>query len=701
MRATAPAMLLALLLLAPALLPPGGAQAPPPPAGPLLEDPQGDTRQEIDVADLGAPPLPQQLVPEADLVSLALTEADDVFTLVVRVAMLEGDLVSSRFFVPFTWNGQGYRAMMAYVAGQPTGPDRAWGNLQAERDDGWEWVASLTPVVDRPKGIISLAVPKAYVMDRDGRIPGRGDALVDLRVDSESFPLNVFMARTATRDHMPDDEAKAATYAFTMGDFATGTLRLGAPERVRVSNGGSTTFVFHATLENRADAEAEYALAIADLPEGWNASVQTPVKVPAKEEKTVTVLASVPFAHDHGGFTAFNLTVESTRDPATKGRLRLGVLHTPIPQPAGHHNELWLHAMGRNANPINALVEHVEPYGSGYLNTVADRDPSEAPHATPNDWNDDGPGWWIPLSPGLRMGLDFDLDKTGVLAGAFQGGIGDATLNAELILIRSQDGEDSVLLADAEPVKLTLDPDAKAPFSLTIVPTEDADYVPHQPGQNLVLRLRLDTETDLGGLPRARPLLATSDFKLALPLDEYHDRLTGLAETVAAALDLKAESPVEKVGRPGTLMTYVFTLAHLGTTPARYEIDLAGTDARHGHLVPRGIVELEPGATARLTLGVSIPPDAATGEELEVLLFVHDVDDPEKTAVARTKTTVSLGPDAAPDESPIYIAAREETRPTPGPAALALLGALALAAALAAALPATLATRGPHGPRRP
>src|SRR5207237_10261962 len=108
-------------------------------------------------------------------------------------------------------------------------------------------------------------------------------------------------------DFMPNS-GEGPKFTSVLGDIAQGHLALHTDDRVRVSNGGATTFIFQATVRNGASYADDVDLAVTDLPPAWNATVQTPVRVPADGEKPVTVLVSVPFAHVHGGFSSFNLT---------------------------------------------------------------------------------------------------------------------------------------------------------------------------------------------------------------------------------------------------------------------------------------------------------------------------------------------------------------------------------------------------------
>jgi hypothetical protein len=650
-------------------------------SGPLLQDAQGDAA--FTLSALGTPlpdqPGPTDMAANADLLALDLLESEDAVSFVITVASLKGDVVESNHEVTFTWAKRDFILSVYYFDSKSLGGHGMYGWLSYVEGEDWNGLGAVEVVVDADKGTLTAVVPKVYVMDAKDRNPGRGDSLEDIRVASEGLEVNVFVLGTRYHDAMPDGDGQGAAFPFQMGDYALGSLRLSSPERVRVSNGGSTTFVYTVTVGNVADAENEYDLSLSELPEGWNATVQSPVRVPPKGEKSVAILASVPFAHTHGGYDAFNLSVSSKTDPAAQGRMRFGVLHTPIPQPAGHHSEIYLHSSGRSESPFTPVFDTVDPYGFGTINTLPDH-AGDAAFATINYYSDGEPGWYLPLSPGLRMGLDFDVERLGALEGTLDNvRPGDIELRAVLTLYTQGD---EIVLAESEPLTLTGEARKPLPFSLTLTPTEASDYVPYQKEQYLALFIRANVAGDVGGGRATEPRIVTDSFKMTLPLEEYHDRLSGVADA-AAILDLRAEGPVEKAGRPGTIVTYLFDLTNGGSTEDSFDMDLAGSDARRAQVVPGGAITLGPRESKRVTVAVSVPSDAAAGEELEVLLFAHGVDDPSKTAIARTKTRVSLGDDAVADESAVLTAAREAENETPAPG-LALVAAGLVGAALAA-----------------
>jgi hypothetical protein len=255
---------------------------------------------------------------------------------------------------------------------------------------------------------------------------------------------------------------------------------------------------------------------------------------------------------------------------------------------------------------------------------------------------------------------------------------------AELYYARQGANSDSrTLLAGSAPIDLTLDSQKSTPFALTLTPTPDADYIPYEGPADLILHIQLasaSTTSPFGPTPiQAR--INTADFAMKLPLNEYHDRLTGEAES-KSGIEILAQGVVEKAALPGSLVTYAFDVRNTGSGTDAFIIDAAGNDAGRASLVPNGVVNLAGGEMKRVTLGVNVPVDANDGTQLEVLLFVHAQNDPSKMAIARTKTTVTKqASQAVPDETNVLLAAQAQQKKSPG-AGVLILSVGAAAAAL-------------------
>lgn len=668
-----PTVLFALALLLSSVPVPSAA------AEPLLADAAGDVRvvagPDAGVSPGNAPP--SDLSDSADLLSLDVEESESSLTLTLKVARITDNSLFSRYRVHFEWEGAAYFVEVTRFK-SPGGIGDSDADLHGGTEDDFGQIAELDHSIDAATGTIVVTLPKVLIVGEEGHVPVRGKSLTNLRVTAE---VNLGSFRLLTRvnarleDAMPD--TGGVEYAFTRGGFANGHLEFEAPDPVRVSNGEGTTFVFEVHLHNNGEKEDEVALAVSDVPNGWTAKVQSPLKVPPGEEKPVYVLATLPFEHKHGGYQAFNVTATSGLDSTVRAVTALGVLHTPVAMPAGHHPDLFLHATAEDDGVFSQLFPF---FTNTYMNTDPDHE-GDLVEVPPNEFGD-GFGWSIPLGPALAMGLDFDTKLTGTLAGSVVGRYqGDVDVRAELWYVEGY--EEIALLAESEPATATLDLQNASPFSVTMVPTDDADYVPYAPGRNLRLYLEFSSPDDgvptVCCFPGTSPALVTADFKLTLPLLEYHDRLPAEAE-VTNAVKLVASGPLERDARPGNTAAFAFNLTNAGSESDVFLLDLAGAEYYTATVAPEGPVRLAAGETQRLVLGVFVPFDAGDGELFEVLLLARSAADPSNIAIARTLTTAMFAANAT-DETDVLRSAQREGRDTPAAGAVAVL-AVAVAVGL-------------------
>lgn len=648
------ALLTLALLLSTLALPQTAAEA-------ALTDKKGD------VAATGGPaPLPDNpQTASADLVALEATEGDNDWAFTLQVASLAqpgGTL--NRYFIDFTWDDASYRVSILRSRVDPTATPLLRAQLLRANGEEYEQLAALAPTADDAQGKISVSVGKVYVVSLEGHSPVPGSQLTDL-VASARGDVTFGGQGTRLEDRMPDTGAGALTY--TKGGESNGHLVLESQDPVRISNGGATTFVYKAHLQNALETDDEVALRIEGLPEGWSATVESPQRVPAKEEAPVFAIASIPFAHEHGGFSNFTLVAESTSKPGIRATIRFGVLHTPIPQPAGHHAELYLHAEPSDTGLFGTAF----PGTTNTMNTMSDH-AADAEYASAD--RQGGLSWSIPLGPQLAMGLDFDLNKTGELAGSIMGRMtGGATLTGEVILVRG--AQDAAKLADLAPATLTLDLQTPTAFTSVVTPTPEAEYIPYEPGQNFVLRLEVKPDSPAPCCnPQQPPALVVKDFRLALPLNEYHDTPT-FEVGEESSITLAPEAATEKIGRPGTTVAYPWTATNRGQASATFEVAIAGTDASKATFAPEGDVTLGPGESRRIVLAVQVPPGAQSEEILEAILVVRQKDDPSNLALGRTTTTVGVT-GAVDDERQVLEDARSQGNDAPGLGLVAMLVAI-------------------------
>lgn len=619
----------------------------------------------------GSPLAPNPQTDAVDLVGLDVAEADNDFTFNLKVKSLQQQGGTfARYGIDMTWTDATFRILLTRSRIDPSAqPLHSAGFYQISDGDASK-ITDLEVSADDASGTFSIRLPKVNIISLQGHAPVYGSQLTGVKVTS-TMPLGFMAAPASATDAMPDDAPGVITYE--TGGSANGHLVLEAPDPVRISNGGATTFVFQGHLQNRGDSDDAATLSLENVPEAWKASTITLQQVPPGEERPVFVVVTIPFGHEHGGFSNFTLTATSTKSPDIKARIKYGVLHTPVPMPAGHHSELYLHAVSGDTGAFGTAFGGT----TNSMNTVADKAPDEVEYASPRGAPQGGPiKWSIPLGPQLAMGLDADINRTGEIAGSILGrASGEATLTGEVVLVKGD--QEIARLFTSAPALVTLDLQNPTAFTMPLTPTVDSDYVPYAPGQNIVLRVTMESTAPVPCCASSEqaPGLSTTDFKMTLPLNEYADTPQwdpGVASTVS----LQAQGELIREGRPGTTLTYQFTLTNNANARDEIDLGLAGTHADAATLAPTQTVQLEPKESRIMTLAVLIPQQAENDQRFEVLLIARSQGDPSNIAIGRTTTIVKRGA-ATSDESGILADAQNEGKDTPLPGTVLSLIALA------------------------
>ena len=634
-----------------------------------FDDPPGDV--VVRPAGAASPDNPQ--VQSTDILGLDVVEEDHAWTFTLRVASFgqQGGTINT-YTTDFTWDDANYRVWILRSRFDPSSQPLLRAQLQLADGEQYNKIIDLDAIEEGAS--LTVRFEKLYIASLAGHAPVPGSELTNVLVTSRA-DLNF---GSVVPIQLLDTMEPGESIVYTKGGDANGHIVLEPANPVRISNGGSGTFVYTVHVQNQGDVADTIELTITDIPDGWAAKVHPTYTIPPKEEAPIVLIATLPFGHTHGGFSALTLNAKSLRDPAVTASVRLGVVHTPIPQPAGHHAELYLHAAAADSGAFQTAF----PRTLTTMNTLSEHS-EDLPEATPGGDFQSGaqqgpPTWRINLGPQLAMGLDFQTDATGSIVGKLLGRTtGSSELTAELWLI--QGDEDKTLLATAPPASLTLDLQNPTDFAFTLTPTPESDFIQYAPGQNLQLRLALTTETPCCP-PQSSPAILVEGFEMKLPLNEYHEApvINEEGGEIIATLEAAPEGAIEKRARPGTTMTYAFNLKNGADAPVDVRIETEGTGKDQLSVLPGLQLRLDAGAAQRLLVGLKVPADANEGEVLEGVLVIRAADNPANLVIARTSTVVTRGDDAQPDESGILTAA-QGTKDTPMPAMLLLVGLVAAA----------------------
>lgn len=641
-------------------------------AGPLVTDKEGDV--VVTGGATSSPPLPANAqTASADLLALSVDEQITDFTFTIKVASFaqQGGSIN-RFNVSFTWMDATLVATEFRSRVDPTSKPLTMSELGVCDQSKCTHITDLEHTLDEAAGTFTFLVPKRYITSFQGHAPVFGSELTNVFVTSvvtfDGFP-GAPATGTRAEDRMPDSGGGVITYQ--KGGSSNGNLVLEAPNPVRVSNGGATTFVFNSHVQNKGDADDTAIFTLDGVPAAWTVTAPNPQKVAAKTEKPVFLLATIPFGHEHGGFTNFTLVATSAKDGSKQAKLTFGVLHTPTPMPAGHHSEIFLHAAPGDSGVFQTAV----PRTVVTMNTKEDH-ANDAPDALATTTPQGGEvSWRVPLSPQLQIGVDMDINRTGQLVANLAGHVdAQATFTGELWLVKGD--TDLALMGKIADAKVALTQSAVTPVKSQFTPDLKSDYVPYAAGNDLELRFKLKFDGTAPPMnPQTPPSLPVKDFRLSLPLNEYADAAT-FEEGEGTTLKITAPDGLEKSGRPATTITYALTVTNLGKADD-FALEIAGPNAKDTETAPSGSIRIENKESKTVTIAVHIPSSSDGGLRLDSLLAIRSKTDPSNLAIARIATTVAKG-SAAADEQTKFEAAKNADKKTPL-APVVALAALALA----------------------
>lgn len=688
-----------LLALAVAPLPAGGqATDATAPAGPVrLEDALNDVSLTVQGSPVGG--VAGSVYPGADLASLTVTEQRSDFAIVVGVARLptaqDPGVDGVRYQVFFTHNGREFELRIAFTLTAVGGGPVAY--LLSRDSPAAEWsILWVTDglTLDTSANTVAVDVPRELLVDADGAAPFPGRLLETIHAAATSAfsgaDIQVFLVPVATpyevRDVMPDDPGAAPSLAVALGVQQSGDARLYSPMPFRASNGEATTFIYNVSVVNLSPDNTSFELTASQVPAGYTLVLPVPlVFVEGGSSAEVPVLFTMPFGHAHGSLSSFTLEAHSLADPNSVGRIEMGVRFLATPQPAGHHDTVYLHS----ASSDSAVDVSVFGGPYGYLNTL-EQDPNDIQaNLYANGFSMMGVGewgtqWTFPLSPGLEMGLDVDAGKVGQLRIPLGTTIPLLQAQVEAALYAftvetSEDDEEGQFFFFGEPIPLAR-MESTAPVDITggtvliegpLVP-EGELRVPYQPGNQLFLVVRLDwVGPNSFGLADETPYIAPGGSAV-LPLREWHDAVDAVLSTVGGP-SLIALGPQERLVNPGEAVVFPVSVSNPLDEDVDIVVEVSGSNAAWATL-PASSLVARAHETVTASVVVRAPPGSVDQERADLVLQAYSEDNPAARGLLRLVAEVDTDEDQADDSA---VAAGLEKKDTPGLGAAALAGALA------------------------
>ena len=681
------------------------------------EDPAGDVRL---YAPDGTPAgtAPADRLQNVDLVGLGVAaESPEAVSFFLDVTDLRADSETMLPFADpvyelhFTFGKRAYRILAALPLSGPASVDaEPFVRLQEMEGRRWRSVAEGEAAPDETADRIVLTVPRQAIVDQDQAPLDQGASLEGMSAVATAlgfrfFDLDPGGQRVAAgtpyaQDRAPDD-GTAPAYVLTTGeDLQDGMLFSASDDPVRWTNGDASTLGYTVRATNRGDAGLEARVSLEGLPATWTALYPERVAVPAQESVDLTFLVTIPFSHVHGQLQEF-MAVLSTEGAFTK--TRLGVYWPEIPQPAGHHGTLRFH--GATAAPDAAGFDVLFERSEGWMNAATAEVDGEDEGAPLRAFVAPPQGgaaalnafWDVPLAPALRMGLDFDLTRTGLLSLEIQtpAPLAEVRLQAELVLDRvnaSGGFEEETVLASGASDLLSGTQSGPLRFEIPLKVAPAADDVPYDASARPDLHLEVRMQAVMApGVPfgpsASEPRIVPASSSLTLPLFEYHDTLASPVVTDRSLALMPVEGGQAKEVNPGKTTVFRSTLRYEGGFADEFAFLLTGTNTGWAQVVGDARVRLEPGEERLVAVTVTAPRDARPPDVAELTLVVRSTSNAAVEGRAGFVATVTTDRDIPDEADEAKRLGGELTEPKESPATP--LGALAAAVAACA-----LALRG-------
>lgn len=633
-----------------------------------VDDPAGDTQG----------PLPKEGAGHLDLVHAEAAALEEGLAFWVTVASLQADaaaIAGWELWLAFEYRGVRYDLVLLPTETTVDRPDEvdriAFGDI-----DGQLWRMSdakvLGPVVtfaDPPSRTFNATVPWDLIVEPGGNSPNPGEPVRLVEAASAWTPLllgtphNPFIVSGA-EPFVTGDRAPFPDGSFLSVPGAIGDLSLATPLATRFSNGEATTLHWPVEVTNHGGRDLDATLSLSAP--GGEGRAPPGVRLGPGESKVVNVYVTLPFAHDHGSQRSFQLTVDSgSGDRAT---LALGVDYPAIPQPAGHHPDLWLHGN------VERFADALPLYGEHWMNTAEEDERSNAAQVggdtgtCPNSptqplggKTEAGTLWTFRLDPGLRMGLDARLGETASLDVTLIGAaaVPSGTLHGRLLLGSTAPDhdistfEENLTTVVSVPVEATPGP-SQVPVHLELPIPPELDLVMPSRDETLLLALLLCLDAPaptsfavsaasmFATLFDAQPYSLATGGHLRLPLDEYHDAIPIAGDGLG--VQLSVVDPVRRAA-PGAVLLWRPTVEFADGADGTFAVRLFGSAAGHARLLTEPRL---PAQDTQLAVTFTVPDEAA-GTVLDLLVDVTDETDPARSAALRL--SVLVDPSATEDDS--------------------------------------------------
>lgn len=586
------------------------------------------------------------------------------------------------YYFHFQYREQGYRIFVVTALENPT--NGAFGRdgttfARLERQvDAFRYMplAEGEVEMDHSEELVKVTVPRGAILDHNQAPLARNATLTGLHVTAKSmgwfgFPIAfggdpssaTYVGIPEAADRAPD--TGDAQYVMTTGSVQQkGRLFAVSADPIRWTNGEATTLSFQSTVTNLGSEDLDVLVDVVGVPGSWELAYSDQITVPAKSALNATFLISIPFTHQHGVTDLFEARFE-TPDRDHLATSVMGVHWPSVPQPAGHHDRLWLHSIADEVQPpFDAAFSGVHGWFSAKEDLEEDSGDAIEPDFTlsPGAFGaQEGQAhWFLRLEPALRMGLDFRPGDEGTLelATSLPTPVVDPRIEVELLHVRGQQERggfrtsQTLMTGASEPASGAVS--GNVAFQLPLHVVEGIDDIAYDPEANLELRISMYatflTGTGFVNPATVAPSIEPAASSMQWPLNEYHDPADLTFQTVSELEIRVGATGQERFVNPGRTVVYEFELAYDSPTSTTFEAALTGKNAGWAQIIGDAVFTLGPGETRPLALAISAPDDAPANSQADITLTVTATKNKAIQAGIGTLTTVTTSEDI-PDEA--------------------------------------------------
>lgn len=598
--------------------------AAPAPSDGTFDDPQGD----VDVYGAAAGQ-PLSSFSSIDLLQLRLADDLSRVAFSIQVASL-AQRGSAEYVIGFSASTGSFSLE---IIRDETVSGAVWlGQLSRREDEGRVAVAVLNPRADPTTSTIRVEVSRD-LLAAGVRPLGGNERLFDISVLARAkstgygttFPIS---------DKLPD--RGSAEYALQTGAVSAGPTSLSALSPVQIVNGGRDIVSFEIQAQNTGSEDSTVSMTV-EAPEGWGLKLPSSLRVPSSGTM-FRVHVSIPTDHVHGDLS--EIVIKWTGSDGSEGVLPLGVAHTTVPLPAGHHNTLFLHSLEGRSDGF-----------AGYLNTLSDAPREEI---RPRFFNESSYLWTFELRPSLAIPMSLDLNGTPSLSLTLKPQIdfsGDIQASLAVYSLGNAPHSGGQVLATSAWVPASMEGGTPSTFAFSM-PWDTNDSTVRAMDQNLALRVSavMDNPTAIaeGFVASLQPVLVTQASEIRLPLHEYR-----AGESSGTTLSIRPIGQPELVAAPGGSATFQAKLYN-PTDGIVSGVARAFGDG-NGRVKPEAF-ELAAQEEGLIELVVDVPLNASEGQLYDHLIILESAEGGGSlgtlefiTRVSRASTILAQPADAPGD----------------------------------------------------